>query len=404
MKSANPIDKFWRNLYKNSKGFEEPILISNQYQYISTEQILELFGLIKQDNAPGKNNYLRAYVDGNESYELSAEIVNASPSSDLNKWLMGIFKTEKYGLVINGPLCWSDSLGHSVDTFVEYLKNKMLKKFSIAFDLTLFIGNYGYTPFGAHLDDPDHRTLLMNLGPNDKKMILWDPEWMRKKYGNISNYYYPEKIQDEGQIFTLKPGDMFLLPSKYYHVGYSDKYSITVALIIKKKNPLDLMLEELKKECESNCAKFFDTSFESAADFEKGETSLSHYLQANHLSTNTLLSRALKRAASNFNFLRKPNKRSTAIKIQNTTVFEPIGKLEVESIGNKINVFCRGRKIGLPNTIQHIELIDYINQNKSIAMDVLCDRTKLKKGFLEAFIHTLYIYKGINVVEHNKCL
>ena len=161
---------------------------------------------------------------------------------------------------------------------------------------------------------------------------------------------------------------------------------------------------ELKKECEGSCIGLFDTSFANPNDFEKGKNTLSNYLQKNRLESNILLSRALKRTASNFNFSRKPNKRSNKITIQDTTSIEPIGRLEVESNGNKVNVFCRGRKIGLPNTKQNIELLEYINKHKSMTMQALYDSVKLDWGFLERFVKTLYAYKGINLIENKECL
>lgn len=389
----------WNEIYNKSKQFEEPFLLSGTKPYLEMNQIVELFGIIQKDQNPGKNNYFRSYLKGNESYEVSSKISQGCPiETDLDDWLKSIFASNRYGLIMNGPLSWSNSLVRSVVSFAKPLK-QILEGQRLAIDLTLFFGNYGYTPLGVHLDSPDHRTLLLNLGPNEKKMILWKPEWITEKLGPITNYYYPENILEYGECYTIKPNDIFLLPSKFYHIGYSQEYSVTAALIIKKQTPVELLMSEMQQNIQTNKAFAFNNLFGPHNIYK--ETTFDEfksYFDKYPIDPSLLMKRAEKRAQSNFDLLRYPHKIHPNIPISDLTKFKTFGELKYHKSKNRIDLFCRGRTIKLPDNKLSNSIIKQLSQ-PDFSFGSLSNTTNANKDVLKKICETLYSYKYLEEVE-----
>lgn len=202
--------------------------------------------------APGsvKLNYFRGYAGGREDYRLAEKFLeqDLSPGSIAatiarllcaNSPMFG----ERPGLVVNGGLQWSNSVQQCLAAEAAALA-KVNESF-FTFDLTLFIGSYGATPFGAHVDDASHRTILFNLGPSDKLFKIWNRTEVERQFGMVRNVYDFDAISTHASTFCLVQGDSFVLPSTEFHVGINNEVSTTVAIVIDQPGEGSLATQEL---------------------------------------------------------------------------------------------------------------------------------------------------------------
>ena len=70
------------------------------------------------------------------------------------------------------------------EAFSEQLASRVLKMMSSLFEIaglpplgneiTVFIGNYGWTPLGIHKDHTGENVLHFHLGPGRKQMYIWE--------------------------------------------------------------------------------------------------------------------------------------------------------------------------------------------------------------------------------------
>ncbi|QPB24367.1 hypothetical protein ISN39_33000 (plasmid) [Rhizobium sp. 007] len=170
----------WRELYQDSQEFIGPHLVRSLKAFpLSFDHIADALDGAKSDNGPSKLNYFRGYVGGKEDYSLAEKFLryDLAPNS-IERSIADAFGGEApklgetAGLIVNGSLQWSDRLQEVSSEHAHQIASIYADQ-QITFDVTLFIGAYGSTPFGVHIDDASHRTILFNLGPGDKGMAIW---------------------------------------------------------------------------------------------------------------------------------------------------------------------------------------------------------------------------------------
>ncbi|WP_250518531.1 hypothetical protein [Caballeronia sp. ATUFL_M1_KS5A] len=248
---AKDSSAMWRELYMQSNQLRGPL----HFQSVHSSQIdFELVSSIFEGarRAPGsvKLNYFRGYVGGREDYRLAERFLeqNLSPKT-ISSTITRLFCApspifgERPGLVVNGGLQWSGAAQHCLAAAAEALTEVSEDLFTI--DLTLFIGSYGATPFGAHIDDSSHRTVLFNLGPNEKIIKIWNRPDVEHQFGMVRNVYDFDAISARASSFCLARGDCFVLPSTQFHVGINQNVSTAVAIVLDYPREGSLAAQEL---------------------------------------------------------------------------------------------------------------------------------------------------------------
>lgn len=241
----------WRELYEQSDGLRGPFL--SRLGLSSPIGFKEIASLLTGARAaPGstKLNYFRGFVNGREDYRLAERLLEQDlDSRHIDCTLANLFAKhsevfgKRPGMVINGGLQWSEAVQHALALESKKLTETVADFFTL--DLTLFMGSYGSTPFGAHIDDASHRTVLFNLGPNEKRVKIWDRDEVERQFGQVRNIYDFEKIAVPADEYKLLLGDCFVLPSSQFHVAINDDVSITVALVINHPGQGALAEQEL---------------------------------------------------------------------------------------------------------------------------------------------------------------
>lgn len=228
----------WRELYKRSSGLRGPLLFKSDHRSpISFDQITSILSGARDAPGSTKLNYFRGYIDGREDYRLAQKLLEQDfDSSSIEPTIQQLFARnsemfgERPGLVINGGLQWSEDAQQALAAEADRLAATVEEFFTL--DLTLFIGSYGSTPFGAHVDDVTHRTILFNLGPSEKTVKVWGRNEIERQFGRVRNIYDLDEIAVSANDYMLTRGDCFILPSNDFHVAFNEDVSTTVALVL----------------------------------------------------------------------------------------------------------------------------------------------------------------------------
>jgi hypothetical protein len=181
---------------------------------------------------------LRAYREG-ELDESAKETLLNTPIDNgetFEAWMRRALPGTRFGLIINGFERWAEPVAHRMlAIFAPLLSSWGIPQTSI--ELTLFAGNYGYTPFGIHIDDPFTHTVHFQLGPGSKTMTLWTPERFHELNGPSKRSKDYARLLPYGESTLVRACDVYLLPPHYYHVAAAQEFSIGIAACIGRFPP-----------------------------------------------------------------------------------------------------------------------------------------------------------------------
>ena len=293
---------FWDRLLRDSDGLRRPVALETP---LSTPLLSErdFRAIIQNFGSTGSHEEprLRAYVAGRHCERLAARVRSESPGprEPLEDWLSRLSDGASAGLVINEAERWSDAVACRIARFVQPL----LRTFcfpQVAVELALFIGDYGYTPFGAHRDPDHHRTLHFHVGPRPKRFIVWDTAVYEQLTGRASNYYDPGSIAAHGTTYDVSSGDVFLLPPHNFHVGNTLGFSMDAAVILSKVTKTQALREAGDQALRRLIAAEDDRS---STTFEAEPAD---YLTA-HVASETTMQAWLEQAVEEFSLLRASN-------------------------------------------------------------------------------------------------
>lgn len=184
------------------------------------------------------NGLFRVYIDGMLSPSHENELLYDRPRAGetFAGYLQRAVGDRPFGIVVNGAEQWSDPLARlAARTFAPVVDAAGRDRTTL--EVTLFIGNYGYTPFGIHIDDPFTTVVHFHVGPSAKVMTLFDKQTFHRLNGERKHCFEPDRLIAHGERFAIQPGDLFVLPPHHYHVGHTPGFSIGIAVAISKYPP-----------------------------------------------------------------------------------------------------------------------------------------------------------------------
>jgi hypothetical protein len=195
------------------------------------EVFIELFRRVQKDDQQA----LRLYVNGDQSRRGAHELLQQPISDDqtIEAWLTNSIKSGRYGVVINGAEKWSDHLSRWVSRLFKPI-NAALGGDRSFLEIILFAGNYGFTPFGIHIDDPYSSVVHFHIGPGSKVMTMFSKEEFHALNGPGNRSYSPEKLVPNGHSFPMEPGDIFIQPPHYFHIGNTPDFSVDLTVGVSK--------------------------------------------------------------------------------------------------------------------------------------------------------------------------
>ncbi|WP_181150165.1 cupin domain-containing protein [Photorhabdus hindustanensis] len=244
----------------------------------------------------------------------------------------------KFGIIVNGAEQWSDQLARmGACVFAPIIEAQGAGRSMV--EVTLFIGNYGYTPFGIHIDDPYTSVVHFHTGPSAKGMTLFSKEEFHRMNGERKNCFHPERLVPHGETFVIEAGDVFLLPPHWYHIGNTDSFSIGIAFAV-SKYPDAKVTEKILQHAitEEHLRGSIDEVVKRA---EKSEYSQAEWLRRIYAES---MARALSRRHLRYSFVRFQDHVMTP---DTRLIRDPDFPLTTIEVDEDLLVFVRGNRIRL---------------------------------------------------------
>lgn len=261
MNFLNSSTEFWDQLRADSGLFKSPKQYTQCFQNTEVldraiRDILRLYAVNADVRA--SRPLLQLFVDNKpadlEHYFNSDNSIQSGET--IEAWGERTFKKKKFILLINCIERFSDSASSCVASLMApFLEDKSPEE--VSFRVSVFIGNGGFTPFGAHIDVPGLGVTHFHLGPGSKSMTLWDKgQFEALTHSQESNCYDFDKYLKHGQEYKLTKGDVLFFPADdYYHIGQYHEVSVAAAVgVIKEsasslyKKAMDLWNEDIKHD------------------------------------------------------------------------------------------------------------------------------------------------------------
>lgn len=224
---------FWKKFLKTNENFSQACVIQNaltpELTAILHKGIMEVLinRLTKNDVDQG----IRIYLNGKEQEDTYLKSLCHKPpkkNEDIVEYSKRIFD-DKFGIIINSGEKHSDVISEKVIECVQPLI-ELTGLPPLGLEVTIFIGNYGWTPLGIHQDHIGENVLHFHLGPDSKKMYTWEENEYKKLTGTKHNNNDILPLLKHSKEFKFNEGDLYYMPWNKYHVGYTEDLSCAVTV------------------------------------------------------------------------------------------------------------------------------------------------------------------------------
>lgn len=233
-------------LLKDTNNLNEPIVYKNFFDdgFLNHEDVKAAINTAIKSTA--KENF-RVWVNKNEDYDAASTIINTpiNVEETLEQWTNRVFEKRKFCIVFSQAGQFHDEVAIKAGEFLHRIFQRLGMSFG-GCSISFFIGNYGFTPAGVHLDSNESNIFHFHLGPGFKELFIWDTEVFKSLTGSTDAYHQPEKILDHARAFGLHTNDFLSLPPKYYHIGRTEDFSVDMALVISDCTNIKLTKEIFK--------------------------------------------------------------------------------------------------------------------------------------------------------------
>lgn len=320
----------------------EPLLFKHSFdpKLFDDRLFLELFECISTDAERAIGGLFRVYIDGmlSPQYENEVLYTRPLPGEGFEAYVCRVTDGRKFGIVVNGVEQWSDTLARlAARLFAPVVEAQGAARSTI--EVTLFIGNYGYTPFGVHIDDPYTSVVHLHAGPSTKEMTLFGIEEFHRLNGATKNCFQPQKLIPHGRTFAIESGDMFLLPPHYYHIGNTEGFSIGLAFALSKYSAASMTKQIMQRAIgEERMTGPLDEVIGRA---QAGGESLPDWLQR---ADNEYAAQARSRRNLRYSFLCPTESEATPRQLWERDPDFPLSQLEE---GDDLLLFARGNRVRL---------------------------------------------------------
>ncbi|MGU3345372.1 hypothetical protein [Pseudomonas monsensis] len=228
----------WRRLANITSGLQEAVLIKNFFDMppIEENEILEIFKRVSAMHNGRSMTTLRAYNSGrSEEHEYKILTSPPQPAESLVSWYKTIFKEDSSAIILNRAERWSVQIADfAAQAISEITNHRPILDLNV--ETVLFIGNYGFSPFGIHKDFDSIKSIHIPLLDTKKSMYLWSERDYEILTGSQQNCYDPSSLIETGIRYEYALGDLFFLPPNCYHVGYSPNFSVSLAIVLSGSN------------------------------------------------------------------------------------------------------------------------------------------------------------------------
>ncbi|OPC39842.1 hypothetical protein [Elizabethkingia anophelis] len=417
--------KFWKDFVKTNRDFTETCVIKNAIDSTMLDElnagIMEVLRnrLVLKDI----NDGFRVYIEGIEQKEDYLNELCLTPPNkddDITSYTSRIFD-KKFGFIINSGERHSDYISKNIlKAITPLIGLKGLPPLGL--EITIFIGNYGWTPLGIHQDHRGENVIHFHLGPGSKQMYIWDEDTYKELTDLKHNNTDITPLLPYAKEFSFGMGDLYYMPWNKFHVGNTEELSIGITLWFNnpsKRKYLNKMIGSFYKyfvkygdEIIGNKFNLLENSRGSAKDiieiFELDSKVLNgsvvdffrfligefnHNLVSNGGWQTTPLSQSQK---NGFNVDENYNTISDQ-KIESDSNFPILYKIK----GEELIVYVRGSKFQVKYFSDLVDLIDEINDQEVIDIKIyLSTKTiDIPQEAILYFLALIYDKRGFEIIN-----
>lgn len=412
--------EFWKSFIEKNDNFRTTCVLENCFNDKDKETFYKGVEecLYKRINLNILDDGIRIWRNGEQLNEEELKFFLKSnipfENEDLLEYCKRAFN-EKFGIILNNNECFSEKLASRMVEMVNPLC-ELIGIPPLGYEITVFIGNYGWTPLGIHKDHVGENVLHFHLGPGRKQMYIWDDETYEKLVGkDVHNNENIEPILSHAKKFDFGTGDLFFMPWFENHVGYSDEISIGVTLWFRSSDnnkfskrilsnfisqfiPLDnrIIAPQINYLENHDTLENFKESFGKYFDTEN--LKLNDFIESIYLDYKYSL-------ISNGGWSKMPlendineiiNDKLESKKIILSTPFKILYK-KINS--EKLYIYVRGSRIRIKYHNEIISFLDSLNSNKEIEIQSIIRESSIPRESLLNFILVLFKYKGIIIID-----
>lgn len=235
----NLVNEYLFDKIKNAtQGLHVPYLFPNFFSwgFLSMSDVEEL--LHKVTSLNDYKDQTRIFLE-DKSLITYRDLLWENPCLEgegLEVWLNRIFGEESYCIICNAIESIDDKLFRKFIPFIDRLIHYYGYPIR-GFELTLIMGNYGYTPFGIHQDSDYDFTFQFFLGPNPKTFFYWPEDAYLKINAppNIDSEILLESVLKTASSFELEPNSLFFFPNREdFHIAYAPQFTASVNIEVKR--------------------------------------------------------------------------------------------------------------------------------------------------------------------------
>lgn len=414
---------WWSNFLDNSENFTKTKVCKN---VISQEDVdvlnAEIIKILQDIYSHKTNQYgFRIYLEGAEQDNMYiSKLFETSPTENetIENYTNRIFGKQKFGMILN-----------RIEKFSEKVSNNILLKLQPLLDIigipltglemTLFIGNYGWTPLGVHIDNIGENIMHFHLGPGPKIMYNWDEDKYIELTGKKENNKDVDPLLPFADVYPFKTGDFYFMPWNKYHIGFSDELSVGIVIGFNnptKKGFTSAVLSSITQQYINDNKEILspdkNTSVENS--FEAIEEVINLDESLRQLSFTELVKYLHKQyklaILSNGGWANIPMALTDKIKydidnyevLENKKIITPYPfKTYYEKLGDELVIFARGYKVKIKYHDELANILDKLNENKEEEVTKLLS-TLTQDWPIEAglyFLSLLYDKRAIDIIE-----
>jgi hypothetical protein len=366
----------WETILPSSDRLRLPVHLSDASSgsLFDIELVSQTLRAMALDSTDFPRACLRVYVSGQSDSNLEAAVLENPPQTgqSLEGWSVDLFSDNEFSIVLNRVERYNDALCCQVARLLRPLREEYLVP-PMEFEITFFVGNCHFTPFGAHIDRLPTTALHLVLGPHSRQMVLWDPETYKSLTGNLEPLSDPTEILQAGRSFRLRPSDYFLLPAtEYYHVGINEGFSVALAVAIFDRTTADFIQQALR-HIQSPSPSLESSDVWRPTALNKDQTLFrtrvpsTEALDAEHSAATTIENHYLEKV-SNLGLRFPPLPRADGKSVHDNTrlkLLDPF-RIVVLDRGERLSVFFRGQSFAIKNHVALIDLFARLNRSTPI--------------------------------------
>lgn len=229
----------WDQLLARTDGLRKSAVLNGFFAAppVDEQDVLDILRRVSSHYRGELLSTLRAYQGGRRE-ELEHRVLSGAPAAGttLARWFGETFQGRPSALILNRVERWSAPVAN-IAASLNQARSGGDPEQLLDIECVLLIGDYGYSPFGVHLDYDTTRVVHIPLTAERKTMLLWTEAEFVRATGKREPCFDVDTLLDSAERHEFGAGDVFFLSSDRYHVGYSPRLTATLAVVLTASKP-----------------------------------------------------------------------------------------------------------------------------------------------------------------------